>query len=548
MGLSDPRTLKLRVGDERAGELASTELASIEKLPEKYEDESLSSRPHMNIHPREGMQLTADRAILVQVRLPIGRGHISTNQEDPLAELRALSESAGVKVVGELVQNRERPRGRTYLGKGKVEELAALCKELRATLVIFDNELAPNQIQELEKDLGADVAVKIIDRSELILDIFANRATTRQAQLQVEIAQLEYTAPRLRAMWAHLGQVTGGAPMGVGTRGPGEQQLETDRRLVQHRLLTLQRELAEVQARKSREVRDRREQHFTVGLVGYTNAGKSSLFNSLTTRTGGGGAFANDQLFATLQTRVERWKLCSTDATGGNEAMLSDTVGFIRDLPHHLVASFRSTLEDAIHAHVILIVLDVADRMAVSQLATVREVLDDIGATTQPRILLLNKVDAWESLERDERDARRSPDEWLIEEPEALLVSARTGVGLVELERRTFALMLGDTHECELTVPMSQGKVVDFIEKRLEVLSREYDGDVVRYRAKFGRRQAEQLASAPGLLVDGQRPSDAIARLFTAAPIAPKKRVSPHDIFNGGVDDTQVTTSDETAV
>ena len=400
----------------------------------------------MNIHPREDMNLRSDLAILVAVRLPQARasapgdhpGALSAFAEDPLAELKALAESAGVRVIGELIQNREKPRGKTYLGKGKVEELAQMVKELRATLVIFDNELSPSQIQELEKELsGQKAAVKIVDRSELILDIFANRATTRQAQLQVEIAQLEYTAPRLRAMWGHLGQVTGGAPVGVGTRGPGEQQLEIDRRLVQKRLLRLQGELAEVQARKSREVAERREQHFTAGLVGYTNAGKSSLFNALTA----GGAFANDQLFATLLTRVERWNLgTSTSEAGSNYALLSDTVGFIRDLPHHLVASFRSTLEDAIASHVLLIVLDVADPQAPRQLAVVRNVLDEIGASTQPRLLLLNKVDRFRELPREEQEVMRSPEEWLAEEENAILVSARTGDGLEDLDRKSTRL------------------------------------------------------------------------------------------------------------
>lgn len=178
--------------------------------------------------------------------------------------------------------------------------------ELGARVVIFDNELSPRQIQSLEKE----VKVKVIDRSELILDIFANRATTREAQLQVEIAQLQYTAPRLRAMWSHLGQVTGGAPVGVGTRGPGEQQLEIDRRIVARRLVAFKRELEEVQARKAREVEMRRAEHFTVGIVGYTNAGKSTLFNAITT----GGAYTADKLFATLATRVERWNIGGANA------------------------------------------------------------------------------------------------------------------------------------------------------------------------------------------------------------------------------------------
>ncbi|MBL9148770.1 MAG: GTPase HflX [Phycisphaerae bacterium] len=483
------------------------------------------------------MDLKSDQAILVQVRLP---GSLA-DHEDPLAELRALAESAGVRVIGELIQNRDTPRGKTYLGKGKVEELASMVKEMRASLVIFDNELAPNQIQELEKELGEaggkDAQTKIIDRSELILDIFAHRATTKQAQLQVEIAQLEYTAPRLRAMWSHLGQVTGGAPVGVGTRGPGEQQLETDRRLVQKRLLQLERDLADVQARKSREVEERRERHFTAGLVGYTNAGKSSLFNTLTA----GGAFANDQLFATLLTRVEAWDLgrlagddgAQSSAGGGNTAMLSDTVGFIRDLPHHLVASFRSTLEDAIHAHVLLIVLDVADRQAPQQLATVRTVLDEIGANTQPRILLLNKLDRFREMSRDEQEGRRSPEEWLRDEPDAIAVSALTGEGLDTLRQRVLGLMIGELRECTLSVPVAQGRAIDIIERKLVILDRGWDGDRATYRVRIGRRQAEALAGAPGLLIDGGNPGAAIAALFKVEASRPERRVPPHERFVG---------------
>jgi GTP-binding protein HflX len=497
----------------------------------------------MNINPREDMNLRSDVAILVAVRLPQARssalsdhpGSVTAFAEDPLAELRALAESAGVRVKGELIQNREKPRGKTYLGKGKVDELAHMVKELQATLVIFDNELAPSQIQELEKELtGQKAGAKIIDRSELILDIFANRASTRQAQLQVEIAQLEYTAPRLRAMWGHLGQVTGGAPVGVGTRGPGEQQLEIDRRLVQKRLLRLQGELAEVQARKTREVQERRDQHFTAGLVGYTNAGKSSIFNALTA----GGAFANDQLFATLLTRVERWNLgTAAGENGSNYALLSDTVGFIRDLPHHLVASFRSTLEDAIYSHVLLIVLDVADPQAPRQLAVVRNVLDEIGATTQPRLLLLNKVDRFRDLPREEQEVMRSPEEWLAEEEDALLVSARAGDGLEELRQRVLGFMLGELKECTLSIPMGQGKAIDFIEKRIDVLARAYEADQVEYRVRLGRRQAEQLAAAPGLRIDGLLPGAAIRELFDAKSEPAARRVPPHERFAGEMPD-----------
>ncbi|MBX3356041.1 MAG: GTPase HflX [Phycisphaeraceae bacterium] len=456
------------------------------------------------------LNIQSERAVLVSVRV----GREDEEVEDPLRELRSLAETAGVRVVGEMEQRIRTPRPATYIGKGKVEELAAMVKSLGAKVVIFDHDLSPGQVRNIEKELSA----KVLDRSELILDIFANRATTAAARLQVEIAQLQYTAPRLRAMWQHLGQVTGGAPMGVGTRGPGEQQLEIDRRLVKSRLDRLRTELAQVQARKSREVMARRAEHFTIGLVGYTNAGKSSLFNALTR----GGAFAHSKLFATLGTRVEQWNL-----GGGNIAMLSDTVGFIRRLPHHLVASFRSTLEDAVHAHLLLLVVDVSDPEAELQMATVREVLDEIGATSQPRLLVLNKVDRLANPEasvadgasldadgrprlgvsehrRRARELAERLERWLEAEPEAIAVSAHSGEGLEALRIRALEFMRGEVAERVIELETSQSRAIDFIERRTEVLDRTYVDGRVQLRVRIGRRQLEQLmASGAPFLVDG---------------------------------------------
>ncbi|MDP6541816.1 MAG: GTPase HflX, partial [Phycisphaerales bacterium] len=300
-------------------------------------------------------------------------------------ELSALTESAGGEVVGQMTQKRKLPVGKTFIGKGKLEELSNLADSTDASVIIFDHDLTPSQIRNIEEITKR----KIIDRSELILDIFSSRATTAEARLQVEIAQLEYTYPRLRAMWDHLGQVTGGSPVGIGTRGPGEQQLEIDRRLVQRRLKQLRRELGGMQQRSIREVEKRNLDHVTVGLVGYTNAGKSTIFNTLTS----GGAWAHDQLFATLSTRIERWEL-----GGGVGAMLSDTVGFVRRLPHHLVASFRSTLEETVNCQLLLVIVDGADHWAGHQLQTVEQTLDEIGAIEQPRILVINKIDQVDKL------------------------------------------------------------------------------------------------------------------------------------------------------
>jgi GTP-binding protein HflX len=453
---------------------------------------------------REELKVVAEKAVLVQVQLP----HEHVDAVDPFRELRALTATAGAEVVGELIQKRAKPRAATFIGKGKIQELKHLVELTGGTLIIFNNDLSPRQIKALEEDLEC----KLIDRSELILDIFANRASTHAAKLQVEIAQLEYTFPRLRAMWDHLGQIAGGAPVGIGTRGPGEQQLEIDRRLARRRLSQLKQELVEIQGLKSREVAQRNLDHFTVGLVGYTNAGKSTLFNRLTT----GGAFAHEKLFATLATRVERW-----DLGGGNAVMLSDTVGFIRDLPHHLVASFRSTLEETIFAQVLVVVLDVSDPNAVMQLNTVADTLDDIGAVHQPRLLVLNKVDLLD----DPRDLLV----WLNHHPEAIPVSARTGRGLDELAERARSFLVGELRDVIIDVPLAQSRAVDFIETRAAVSDRRYSDGFVHLTARIGRRQVEQLLTlGADCTIDGRPAQEALRELWALEKEAPERRVPPH--------------------
>ncbi len=446
---------------------------------------------------REQLKVAQEKAVLVAVQFP----RVAIDLEDRLEELQALARTAGAEVVGLLSQKRAKPVGRTFLGKGKVEELGHLAEMTKATLVIFDHDLTPAQIRNLEQLLS----IKVIDRSELILDIFARRATTHAAKLQVEIAQLEYTYPRLRAMWDHLGQVTGGAPVGIGTRGPGEQQLEIDRRLVQKRLSKLQKELDGIHARKEREVLHRNEDHYTVGLVGYTNAGKSSLFNALTT----GGAFAHDKLFATLSTRVERWQL-----SDGNNVLLSDTVGFIRDLPHHLVASFRSTLEETVQCQLLLVVVDVADPTAHEQFEAVLQTLDDIGATKQPRQLVLNKI-----------DRLGHADEvllWLREHPDAIPVSAETGEGLDRLAEIVRTHAIGSELDLEVTVASSDSKAVMFLERRTPVQDRRYGDGTVTMCTTLGARQAQQLLSiAQGVRIGEIPLGELMDTLWPAVAISP---------------------------
>jgi GTP-binding protein HflX len=295
-----------------------------------------------------------------------------------LTELRLLAETAGAEVLGEVLQRRGPVRSSTFLSKGKIDEVRTLSEERNASLLLLDDDLSPAQSRNLEEDLN----LRVVDRSGLILDIFARRARTREARLQVELAQLEYVLPRLTRMWEHLSRLGGG----IGTRGPGETQLEVDRRRIRERIAKLKRELEGV-VRERRVQRRGRGGCYKVSLVGYTNAGKSTLFNALTRAR----VFVEDQLFATLDPTTRVFA-----ASGGVRALLTDTVGFIRKLPPHLVASFRATLEEVTEADLLLHVVDASEPNQQAHIEAVESVLDDIGAMGRPRLLVFNKIDALE--------------------------------------------------------------------------------------------------------------------------------------------------------
>ncbi|HEY8489937.1 MAG TPA: GTPase HflX [Dehalococcoidia bacterium] len=352
------------------------------------------------------------------------KGHPGWSTESSLDELEQLALTAGAEVVGRAVQRLEQPNPATYIGKGKLAEIVALGPRLAYTLVIFDDELTPSQQRNLEQALK----VKVIDRTALILDIFARRARTREGRLQVELAQDEYLLPRLAGQWTHLERLGGG----IGTRGPGETQLETDRRIVRRRIGRLKREIEDVRRHRWLYRRNRRRSGIpVVALVGYTNAGKSTLMRALT----GADVLVENRLFATLDPVTRRIGL-----PDGGAALLTDTVGFIQKLPAQLVAAFRATLEELVDADLLLHVVDITHPNAADQAQTVEETLRDLGVAEKPRITLFNKVDA---LERP--DGR--PVEGLEElaevarsvrfaRPDALLVSAARRWGLQELRER----------------------------------------------------------------------------------------------------------------
>jgi len=379
---------------------------------------------------RDKMTVARERAVLVKV-LPAGAGG-AVHAEDPLAELARLTEAAGGRVVGTVVQHRDAIDASLYVGRGKADEIHRLAAARRAQTVVFDNDLSPAQVRNLEKIIG----VKVLDRSELILDIFATRARTAEARLQVELAQLEYTYPRLRRMWTHLSRQAVG---GIGLRGPGETQLETDRRLVRKRIVDLKRRIRGIERRHERVVRSRRNE-FAVSLVGYTNAGKTSLLNALT----GDHAYVEDKLFATLDTRTRAWQL-----PFNLRVLLSDTVGFVRDLPHHLVTSFRATLEEALDADLLLHVVDTSAGDVEGQIDAVNGVLEEIGIGDKPVLIVFNKADLL------------APDADLnvlrYRHPQGLFASAVTGDGLAALADRVLALLGGPVRRLTIRGPAGGG-------------------------------------------------------------------------------------------
>jgi GTPase len=422
---------------------------------------------------RSGRQ---ERAILVGVILP----HRDVTSDDPLDELRGLAKTAGLLVVGSMLQKRQQIDIATYIGSGKVEELKAAVEANEADVVLFDNDLGPAQTRNLEKHLG----VKVVDRTEVILDIFATHALTHEAHLQVELAQLEYAMPRLKRMWTHLSRYKGG----IGVRGPGEKQLEEDRRLVGHRIQELKAKLSKIQARKEREVASRSDMP-TISLVGYTNAGKSTLMNALTEA----GVLVEDKLFATLDTRTRRWKFA-----GGGNVLLSDTVGFIRDLPHALVASFKATLEEARQADLLLHVVDASSPEAEQQITAVKAVLAELGLENHPTLLVLNKAD-------------KVPDRSFLDvlkahHSESVAISAARHDGLDRLEAAVRDALGQRALEAEVEIGVANGRVLAYLAQHAQIHDRTYDDDRVRLQCRLPKRCLEFLSeNGVDVRANGQR-------------------------------------------
>ena len=406
-----------------------------------------------------------ERAILVGAPLKRGTGKLLTQEH--LDELGRLADTAGALVVGQLTQQLERPDSSTYIGSGKLEELKTLMTDRDASVVIFDDELSPAQGKNIELTLGK----RVIDRAELILDIFAVRARSSEAKMQVELAQLQYSLPRLTRMWTHLEKFRGG----IGVRGPGETQLETDRRLVGHRIRVLKARLAEVTTSREVQRRQRRNQ-FRAALVGYTNAGKSSVLKGM---SGASDIFIEDRLFATLDPLTREVDL---GGVRGGECLLTDTVGFIRKLPHHLVASFRATLEETKEADLLLHIIDASHPTWEEQRLVVDEVLADLGVHDTPVIHVFNKTDLLSSEEQRAQEQRM--DNLL---PGSVFVSAVREGGLEPLRARLLEERRKSRPIVEVRLSPSDGKKLAELHRGAEVLGQEMDDEtgelVVRVRA-----------------------------------------------------------------
>ncbi|GLZ79046.1 GTPase HflX [Actinorhabdospora filicis] len=420
----------------------------------------------------EYRQLRLERVVLVGVWT---EGTLD-EAENSLKELAALAETAGSEVLDGLIQRRSRPEPATFIGKGKVSELRDVVAEAGADTVIADGELTPSQLRALEQE----IKVKVIDRTALILDIFAQHAKSREGKAQVELAQLQYLMPRLRGWGETLsrqaGGRAGGQGGGVGLRGPGETKLETDRRRIRTRIARLRREIAEMRTARDTK-RTNRHRHLvpSVAIAGYTNAGKSSLLNRLT----GAGVLVEDALFATLDPTTRR-----ALTSDGRHYTLSDTVGFVRHLPHQLVEAFRSTLEEVTESDLVVHVIDGSHPDPASQVRAVREVLTEIGADALPEILVINKMDAI------------TPDreiELRADYPDAVFVSAHTGAGIDKLRLVVEQALPQPAVEMTVCVPYVRGDLVSRIRQRGEVLSTEHRGDGTVVHARVDEALAAEL-------------------------------------------------------
>jgi GTP-binding protein HflX len=425
--------------------------------------------PQPTLPPRE-------RVFLVGVDV-YGQNNLLTI-EDSLAELSLLSDTDGLEVVGEMTQKLAHPNPETYIGSGKVEELKALADETLAQVIIFDNELSPRHQRELEKHIGA--SIRVIDRTALILDIFAQHAHTSEGQLQVRLAQLEYYLPRLTRQWTHLARQAGGgggrsgSVGGVGLRGPGETQLEVDRRSIRHDISHIKEELEKVRSHRMRYRSQRKRSRIpTVALVGYTNAGKSTLLNHLAKSD----VYVADQLFATLDPTTRRVVLPDS-----SQALFTDTVGFIQKLPTTLIAAFRATLEEIAEADLLLHLVDISHPNAMNQAEAVQQTLEEIGADHVPVITVLNKIDRLPNPEA----ARHSVDLF----PQAVAISARTGSGIEDLlehiRRGLFEMFVPIT----VLLPYQQGQLISLFHENGQV-----------ERVEHGRKGVLMQGRIPGRLV-----------------------------------------------
>ena len=409
------------------------------------------------------------RAILVGVKLQ----DTSIDEiEESLQELQQLAETAGIEVVCETIQPRNVPNPTYFIGEGKVEELKPIVEELDADAIIFDEELSPAQTRNLENAL--DIAA--VDRTGLILQVFAQRALTKEARLQVALAQLEYALPRLTRMWTHLSRLATGGGGSRRLRGPGETQLEMDRRWVRRNIGHVRKALETVE--KQRHVqRKRRSEKIKVSLVGYTNAGKSTLFNGLTGET----VLAEDKLFATLDSTTRK-----VDLPQKQQMLLSDTVGFIKKLPHQLVAAFKATLEEVAEADLLLHVVDVSHPEAEAQIAAVNVVLEELDATHIPMFMVFNKIDNLKS--EEDLQVLRS------QYPEALLISAQRGDGIPALTEALAQRFSERGTNLSLRIPYTKGKALDLLHKHGTVLDTEYAADAVHVKARLPNRYLKSVS------------------------------------------------------